>query len=65
MNKKRILAIAAIVLLAAMYIITLILAFCTFPGADRILTGFVLLDIAVPILLWILIYVYRRFGPEE
>ncbi len=62
MNTKRILAILAILLLVCMYIATLVLAFVSFPGSDRIFGGLVLLDIALPIFLWILIYVYKHFG---
>lgn len=65
MNKKRILAIIAIVLLVAMYLITLVLAFLSFPGSERLLQGFILLDIAAPIFLWILIYIYKRFGDRN
>lgn len=65
MNKKRILAILAVILLVSMYVITFILAFCSFPGADRLLAGFFMLDIAVPILLWIILYLTRRFGSNE
>lgn len=65
MKLKRILAIIAIVLLAGMYLATLILAFVRFPGSDRIFGGLVLLDVALPLFLWILIYVYKHFGNRE
>lgn len=65
MNTKRIFAIIAVVLLAAMYIATFVLAFCDFPGSQQLLTGFVLLDVAAPIFLWILIYVYKHFGDKK
>lgn len=65
MNLKRILAIIAIILLAAMYIITFILALCDFPGSDALLKGFLLLDVIVPVFAWILLYVYKHFGPHE
>ncbi len=65
MNLKRILAILAIVALAAMYIITLVLAFCDFPGSKQLLGGFILLDIAVPIMLWILLYMHKHFGSKD
>lgn len=64
MNFKRFLALIAVFLLVAMYVTTFILAFCTFPGADRILGGFVLLDIALPIILWLLIYTYKHFSSK-
>ncbi len=65
MKLKRILAIIAILLLAGMYLATLIMAFVRFPGSERIFGGLVLLDIALPLFLWILIYVYKHFGNRE
>lgn len=65
MNSKRILAIIAVILLAGMYLATLILAFCSFPGSQQLLKGFILLDIAAPIFLWILLYVYKHFSDKE
>lgn len=65
MKRKQILAITAVVLLVSLYVITFILAFCSFPGSDRLLTGFLMLDIAVPILAWILLYTYKHFGIQE
>lgn len=65
MNKKRILAVFSIVALVSLYVITFILALCDFPGSDRLLSGFLMLDIAVPIMLWILLYVLKRFGSKN
>ena len=65
MNGKRILAILAVVILVGLYIATLVIALVDFPGSDRILTGFVLLDIALPVFLWILLYVHKHFGNRE
>ena len=63
MSLKRILAILSVVILMTMYLATLVLAFVSFPGSDRILTGLVLLDISLPIFFYILIYIYNRFRP--
>lgn len=65
MNKKRFLAFFAIFLLVALYVTTFILALCNFPSSDRLLIGFIMLDVAVPIMLWILLYVVKRFGNKE
>lgn len=65
MNRKRILAITAIILLTGMYIVTLVLAFCSFPGSKQLLKGFILLDVALPIFLWILFYVYKHFSDKR
>ena len=65
MNSKRLLAIIAIILLAGMYIATLVLAFCSFPGSEQLLKGFILLDVALPIFLWILLYIYKHFSDKR
>lgn len=61
MTPKRIVAILSVIVLISMYLATLVLAFVSFPGSDRILTGLILSDIALPILMYILIYIYNRF----
>lgn len=65
MNFKRVFAILAVIALLSLYVITFLLAFCNFPGSDRILGGFIMLDIAVPIVLWILLYVYKHFSSKK
>ena len=65
MNTKRILAIIAIILLAAMYAATFIFALCDFPGSDALLKGFLLLDVIVPVFAWMLMYVYKHFGSHD
>lgn len=65
MNKKQIMAIIAIIALVTLYITTFILSLCDFPGSDRLLAGFLMLDVAVPILLWIILYLTKHFGNKE
>ena len=65
MNKKRVLAIFAIIALLSLYVTTFILSLCKFPGSDKILAGFLMLDVAVPIMLWIILYVIKRFSGKE
>ncbi len=65
MGKKRSLAVLAIVALAALYITTFVLALCDFPGSDKLLAGFLMLDIAVPIMLWIILFLTKHFGAKE
>ncbi len=65
MKSKKVLAIVAVVFLISMYLATLALAIFKFPGSDQLFKGFVLLDIAVPLILWVLIYVYKRFGDHK
>ena len=50
---KQIAAIVCIVLLAALYLITLLSAIFAFPGWQRLFSGCLICTVAVPILLWI------------
>ena len=54
---KRIAAMAAIVILAGMYLLTLIFALAKFPGAQELFRACLILTVAVPILAWLLIWV--------
>ncbi|MCD8326570.1 MAG: hypothetical protein LUC90_07790 [Lachnospiraceae bacterium] len=62
---KRILALIGIILLIVMYLITLLLAFFHTEENQNIFYGFVMLDIAVPIMLWILNFFIQHFGGGE
>ncbi|MCD7806805.1 MAG: hypothetical protein LUH19_05615 [Lachnospiraceae bacterium] len=62
---KRFLAIIGILLLAAMYLITLVLAVIQTEETRNLFYGFVLLDIAVPIILWILNFFLQHFGKDR
>ncbi|MCD8380976.1 MAG: hypothetical protein LUC95_11830 [Lachnospiraceae bacterium] len=59
---KRILAVTGVILLAAMYLITLILAIFHTEETQNLFYGFVLLDIAVPIIVWVLSFMVQHFG---
>lgn len=65
MKRKQVLAMTALALLVSLYVITFILAFCDFPDCDRILAGFLMLDIAMPIFIWILLFIHRHFGSHD
>ena len=54
---KRIAAMAAIVILVGMYLLTLIFAIAKFPGAQELFRAYLILTVAVPILAWLLIWV--------
>lgn len=58
---KQIAAIVCIVLLAALYLITLLSAIFAFPGWQRLFSGCLICTVAVPILLWIFIWLYGQF----
>ncbi len=64
-NIKRILAIAGIILLVAMYLITLLLAIFHTEETQNLFYGFVLLDIAVPIIVWIFSFLIQHFGDRD
>ncbi|MCD7737874.1 MAG: hypothetical protein LUH58_02380 [Lachnospiraceae bacterium] len=62
---KRILALIGILLLVAMYLITLVLAVFHTEENQNIFYGFIMLDIAVPIMLWILNFFIQHFGGSK
>lgn len=55
---KQIAAIACIVLLVAMYVVTFIVACLDFPGWGRLFQACIVATIGLPILLWIYIGMY-------
>ncbi len=57
---KRILALSGVVLLVLMYILCLIFAIMDFDGWQRYFIACLACTIAVPILLWINIFLYDR-----
>lgn len=62
---KQIAAIVCIVLLAALYLITLISAVLAFPGWQQLFSGCLICTVAVPILLWIFIWIYGQFEQKH
>ncbi|MCD8068396.1 MAG: hypothetical protein LUE87_05830 [Lachnospiraceae bacterium] len=62
---KRVFAVIGVILLAAMYLMTLMLAVFHTEENQNIFYGFVMLDIAVPVMLWILCFFIRHFGGGE
>lgn len=57
-KSKQIAAIIGILLLAAMYIMTLVFACCRFPGAGNLFMASLFATILVPILIWIYVWLY-------
>lgn len=55
---KQIAAIIGIVLLVCMYLLSLIFAICSFPGADRLFMASLFATVIVPILIWVYIWIY-------
>lgn len=57
---KQIAALFCIVILVALYLLTLISAVLSFPGWQRMFGGCLIATISLPILLWIYIWLYGR-----
>lgn len=61
---KRVAALIGIIVLAGMYVVTLIAAIIDAPGSGRLFRTSLGLTIAIPIILWILIWCVGKFRPE-
>lgn len=59
-SPKQIAALLCVVILVALYLITLICAVADFPGWQRMFGGCLVGTIALPILLWIYIWLYGK-----
>lgn len=59
-NPKQIAALVCVVILVALYLLTLIFAIADFPGWQRMFGGCLVGTIALPILLWIYIWLYGK-----
>lgn len=62
---KQIAAIAGIVLLVALYLVTFIMALCRFDGAFELFMGCLLSTMLVPILIWIYIWLYGMLTKKK
>lgn len=60
MTPKRIAAIVALVLLAALYIVTFVVAVAYPPGAGNLFGVCLMATIAVPLLAWVYIWLYGQ-----
>lgn len=58
---KQIAALICVILLVLLYIVTLVVAFLDFPGAQHMFAACLLATIALPILLWIFIGLYGAY----
>ncbi|MGN0131654.1 MAG: hypothetical protein ACI4AA_04360 [Lachnospiraceae bacterium] len=57
-KKQRIAALCGIILLAALYLFTLIAAIFDFDGTGNLLSACLFATIAIPILIWVYIWMY-------
>ena len=62
---KRILAIAAVLIIAALYLSTLVLALTGGPGSGEMLAAAVAATVILPVLLYIYMWLYRTFGKTD
>ena len=58
---KQIAALICIILLALLYIATLVVSLLDFPGSERLFAACLVATIGMPILLWIYIWLYGRY----
>ncbi|MCM1122355.1 MAG: hypothetical protein NC416_07220 [Eubacterium sp.] len=56
MTPKQIAALVCVVLLVAMYVITLIVAFLDMTGSGQLFAGCLAVTVALPILCWIFVH---------
>ena len=62
---KRILALVGVVILVLLYVLTLVTALLDVPNWRRFFLASIGLTIAIPILLWINIYLYDRWSKRD
>lgn len=62
---KQIAAIICIILLVSMYVMTFVAACLDFPGWGRLFAGCLLMTVALPILLWIFIWLYGKYTEKH
>lgn len=60
-NKKSIVAVMGIILLALLYLVTLVTAFLDIPNWDRLFQASLIATIGLPILLWIYLLLYKNW----
>ena len=56
---KRIMALAGVILIIALYVITLILAVCGNENTLNLLTASLFATVLVPVLIWVYTFIYR------
>lgn len=64
-KKQRIAALIGIILLVALYIITLISALFSFPGSQKLFFISLFATIAVPILIWLYVWLYGKLTEKK
>ncbi len=62
---KQIAAIICVILLALLYVATLVVAILDFPGSDKLFASCLVATIGLPILLWIYIAAYGKFAGKK
>jgi len=64
-DKKSILALTGIALLILLYLTTFVTAFLDIPQWDRLFQASLAATVAVPILLWIYLMLYKRWQDKD
>nr|MBQ8252210.1 hypothetical protein [Lachnospiraceae bacterium] len=64
-KKQRIAALVGIIFLVALYILTLISAIFRFPGSQKLFFICLFATIAVPILIWLYVWLYGKLTDKK
>ena len=64
-KSQRIAALCGVILLAALYIITLIAAIFNFDGAGALFRTCLIATVAIPILIWVSIWIYGMISKKH
>lgn len=62
---KQIIALIAVILLVAMYVVTLIAAFFSQAASGKLFLFCVVCTVAVPLLAWIFIWIYGQYSGKK
>ena len=64
-NIKRKLALISIIVIVLMIIATLVVACVRFPGSDRVFIVLIGLDVFIPVLMWMFLYIVGRAKGDD
>lgn len=64
-SAKQIVALIAVILLVAMYVVTLIAAFFNQAASGKLFLFCVVCTVAVPLLAWIFIWIYGQYSGKK
>lgn len=62
---RQIAALIGVVILVSLYIITFVVALLDFPGSERLFQACLVTTVALPILIWIYIWLYGKTKEKD